>query len=204
MEWWSRLRRYLRGVSKFVIPALVAALVTLVIEYFAKPQLEARKERITERHRIRRETRSHFRLLSYHFGRLLVYAQRGDDDVLDAMRGLRFQEVLDPLRNHTDALRDALARQEGMDDTIAEDSLLECIAASEALLLLYDSGREEQADQFAIRIVDPLFDLAADAGSTTWWRPVRRRRLRTQLSGLLASSKGDEGTAGSGEGVERG
>ena len=38
-----------------LIPALVAALVTLVIEYVAKPYLEVRKDQITERYADMRE-----------------------------------------------------------------------------------------------------------------------------------------------------
>lgn len=41
--------------SQFFVPALVAALVTLTIEYFAKPGLDARKERNLERSRRRRD-----------------------------------------------------------------------------------------------------------------------------------------------------
>ncbi len=42
---------HLRLVDKILVPAFVAAAVTLLIEYVAKPGLEVRKERILVRHR---------------------------------------------------------------------------------------------------------------------------------------------------------
>jgi hypothetical protein len=47
--------------SKVLVPAIVAAVVTLLIEYLAKPRLEARKERLLER---ARDKRSLIRVLS--------------------------------------------------------------------------------------------------------------------------------------------
>lgn len=51
-----------------LISALVAALVTLAIEYAAKPQLEARKERILEGERMRRELNAVLNLAHSNFG----------------------------------------------------------------------------------------------------------------------------------------
>ena len=39
-----------------LISAVTAAVITMVVEYLAKPGLEARKDRILEVHRARRET----------------------------------------------------------------------------------------------------------------------------------------------------
>lgn len=47
--------RTLRAMENILVPALVAAMVSLLMEYAAKPRLEARKERILESHRVVRE-----------------------------------------------------------------------------------------------------------------------------------------------------
>lgn len=69
-------------VEQIVIPALVAAIVTLGIEYFAKPQLEARKERILARARTRAEVHRQVQRIGYFLGYL-----DGTDNVGAPVRG---------------------------------------------------------------------------------------------------------------------
>lgn len=61
--------------SEFLVPALVAAFVTLAIEWAAKPRLEARKERILDRARLRREAITLIHLGHSNYGMLSDFRQ---------------------------------------------------------------------------------------------------------------------------------
>lgn len=65
-------------LSSVLIPALVAAVVTLFVEYLAKPHLEVRKERVLHRHRCAQELREAFSKLSFEVGRFQARENTAD------------------------------------------------------------------------------------------------------------------------------
>ncbi|WP_410662042.1 hypothetical protein [Amycolatopsis sp. lyj-84] len=64
-----------------LISALTAAMVTLLIEYVAKPRLETRKDRIVEAARVRRDVRARMLALSYKISLFQIYIE--DDRALE-------------------------------------------------------------------------------------------------------------------------
>ena len=58
-------------VQAVLTSALVAAVVTLGIEFFAKPRLEARRDRVLEQYRRHRAVRQHADVLTHWLGRLI-------------------------------------------------------------------------------------------------------------------------------------
>jgi len=79
-------------IQTALISAGVAAFVTLLIEYFAKPALEARKERILANHRRRREALDRIDDALFVIGRLETYGG---------------PEELDPLSRHIELAEEA-------------------------------------------------------------------------------------------------
>jgi|ERR1035437_3886897 hypothetical protein len=106
-------------MGNVVVPALVAAVVTPGIEFFAKPSLEARKERITEKHRAERDARRHFRVLSFHLGRLLAWMKEDPAERLPE----QMQSIERDLTAALDQMVEAIARSETASDDLAEDCL---------------------------------------------------------------------------------
>jgi hypothetical protein len=70
------------ALSTALLSAVVAAFVTLLIEYFVKPSMEARKDRILARYRREREAIDNLDDGLFLIGRLLA---QGEPDVGDPM-----------------------------------------------------------------------------------------------------------------------
>lgn len=170
-----------------VVPALVAAVVTLGIEFFAKPSLEARKERITERHRAERDARRHFRVLSFHFGRRLVSARDESARIPELM------QLIEPdMKTALDQMFEAIARSETASDDLAQDCLLEFGSACRAYLIMREHGHltQEAADRMVLSVLDPLSDIAGEAVDAPSWRLLRRKRIRSKLADLSPMAGG--------------
>lgn len=76
-----------------LISALTAALVTLIIEYAAKPRLEARKDRIVAASRSRRELRAKYLALSYRADRVTNSIDKSIIPELSEVEALRAESL---------------------------------------------------------------------------------------------------------------
>lgn len=173
-------------MREVVIPALVAAIVTLGIEFFAKPSLEARKERITERFRGQREARRHFRALAFELGRVLVYLDSESADVPPDFRGARLRVMRGSMRSHLDSMVTELAPGLESRDSFVEDALLEFAALCEVYLM---SASEDEAASLDIagELLNPLADLVSEAIRAPAWRQRKRRRIQAAIDALPGS-----------------
>lgn len=77
-----------------MVSALTAAVVTVLIEYFAKPRLEVRKDRILEAARLRRNVAAQLTALR---SKLLIYVE-------DTQEGQARTEWLEPIRQLDEAI----------------------------------------------------------------------------------------------------
>jgi hypothetical protein len=102
------------AVSTALLSAGVAAFITLVIEYFAKPGLEARKDRILSSHRRRREAIDRFDDALFLIGRLL--ASQEDPEIGKIMSPAVAAEAVPLLKYST---RDIHVRGERLEDLIS-------------------------------------------------------------------------------------
>jgi hypothetical protein len=164
-----------------VLPALVAAIVTLGIEYFAKPSLEARKERLMERHRAGREARRSFRVLSFQFGRLAAWAEIRSPAMDERRPGIERE-----LRVALDEVLGRLAATEAPDDDLGQEALSQFAAVCEAYLVMAAANHLSPSDA-ALMVkeqMEPRHDLAEEGLHVPRWRFLRRRRIRTDLVDL--------------------
>jgi hypothetical protein len=171
-------------MEKVLIPALVAAAVTLMIEYLAKPWLEVRKERILVRHRAVGE---------------LIRAR----DILDARLWPLFRVGQPWDAHHTpEAVDDALAATRHALDALAAARNripMEVSASMRPVLLdLHNVLRglrshfanntwEEKRDQREViqQCADWTLELSAYLDTPRWrWR--KRRALKNEAGGYMA------------------
>ena len=159
-------------MDKVLVPALVAAFVTLLIEYVAKPRLEARKERILERHR---DTRA------------LVRAYGDVERRLGAFLALR------EMPEHADRLgsarTDLVDRLRGFHETyfgtefveagpLTAKAFLNFTGVAGAAIWLAERS-DEDFDRYAVADLDPLTDAMSEVLHLPRWR-WRRRRLASR------------------------
>ncbi|WP_146159621.1 hypothetical protein [Allonocardiopsis opalescens] len=150
-------------ITTVLIPAAVAVCTTLLVEYFAKPWLEARKERILEAHRARREAAAVGRRIYFDLGRL-------EDPVPEDM----------PEPNRTTLVNEVKAKRESiLADSRELERMLPRIGGVNALTLLIaarvigtvqGTALSDASDAKVAEVrgaVGPLFDLL----ELGWWRP---------------------------------
>jgi hypothetical protein len=176
-------------MGQVLVPALVAAVVTLGIEFFAKPSLEARKERITQGHRAERDVRRHFRLLSFHLGRLMSWTRKASADRLPE----QIQSIERDMKAPLDQMIEAIAQSEEASEGLARDCLLQFGSACTAYLIMAEQSHlsQEAGDRMVQSVLSPLSDIADEAVHTSSWRLIRRKRIRSKLADLSNPGAGE-------------
>ena len=169
-------------MDNVLVPALVAAFVTLVIEYVAKPRLEARKERILERHR---ETRALLRLfgqVTFQMGQHAVVVTDPRDDEEDLVAALR-EATLDRMSAFAAAYTDAGPLSL---TGLGEEAVAAFAADSLALIRARQHGvvAEEGVDAQLVTRYDRLAQAVGEAVDVKPWQWRRRARARRALDAL--------------------
>lgn len=158
------------------MPALVAAIVTLLIEYLAKPRLEARKERLLERARDERSLTRALSLVHISFAALSDPAALGNAPAFARAEVRRATEYVQRVRESSvtllirlpEATRSLLGRSAGF--ALAKIMILEEVLVAPAnadALAPAARGLKEANGQIAI-LLDYLLCPS--------WRPLRKVR----------------------------
>lgn len=160
-----------------LVSAGVSVVVTLGIEYFAKPRLEVRRDRILEKHRRRRAVMTHWRALERGLRRLIERVRqekpcRHDDDDLHAS-----------ISEHVGGLKATIAVS---DDELKNLETTDMLAVAEAWDE-YESVRagvgrrtNYELDQLVKVEVQPLSERTFELIAVPRWRGRRRRQVRAQ------------------------
>lgn len=152
--------------------AFVAAVVTLLVEYFAKPGLEARKEEILDGQRLARGLAAKLQLAEHLFAKL--FASLDQDSPMqafenpDAIRA-RIVQTIDPV------MEAVASGQLRISDT-GRGSLMAYVAVVEF-------WRDDVGGDFRENAENALefLDLALEGLRTPWWRRRSVARLRRTL-----------------------
>lgn len=167
-----------------LISALVAAVITLGIEFFAKPSLEARKDRIVDQQRSRRGAKQAFGTVSFHVGQigLLHRSPTGIPDVDQK----RLTKANDLLRSNLEDLQSRLAAGGDELDGLGKAGVYHFSAAAEAYVFFVDNLGPDAAPtrEFFARVVDPMVDMVDELLKVPRWQGRRGRRLRAELDAL--------------------
>ena len=171
-------------METWLVSALVAGVVTLLIEYAAKPGLEARKERILAKEHGKRERVEAYDRLVFEIERYRATSNKETG---------RREELLDQ------ALRRAFAEVEGLyllgrrTDVSSDDPFAVAVDSScailEAVRLVYlDDSEHRKVLPIVEETLQEVLDLAADARKLRWWNWRKRSRLRRELESVRTSN----------------
>lgn len=157
-------------VSNILVSALVAIVTTLVIEYLAKPGLEARKERILEEARGRRLVLSRLRLTAFLFRKL--HESLHQDSPMQAFEDP--EVIMRRIRATIDATVEVAM---GGDFGLTESERI----SLHAYIAVLEFWRDEPMDfeQNSDMVLDCL-ELAMKALGTPGWRVVANYRIRQE------------------------
>jgi len=168
-----------------LISALVAAVVTLGIEFFAKPSLEVRKDRIVDNHRTRRGVLRSYNKLTFDLTRLATELRGGIPT--GGPHATQVTEINQLIRDGSRELRtlDAAGGRE-LDD-LDEVGVFSFGAALQGYVsLLGEHGEfDPRARIYVLQILCPLSDLVEESLMTPRWR-WRLRQLRIRAVGEFA------------------
>jgi hypothetical protein len=162
-----------------LISALVAAVVTLGIEYFAKPSLEVRKDRIVDQHRTRREVLRSYNKLVFDVARLTV--QLREEGAPVTYRHSQVAELNDLIREESKRLRSLVAAggRELRDLEEAGVFLFGSALQGYVAVLARHGDDDPTGWIYVLELLDPLTDLVEQALATPRWRwRLRQRRIR--------------------------
>jgi hypothetical protein len=178
-------------VSKFAIPALVAAFVTLVIEYLAKPSLEVRKDRLLEASRATRRAVAAFERCCVQVGRVAVHV--ADGETWDFLRAKAYED----LATDGDVLTSELFGTPQLAPHV-ERALMGFAAAVKIIEHHHELGSSAAVVDAAFRDrVQPYCDVAADALALRWYQFRATRAVIARLDDLdpLVSKEASEDQA---------
>ena len=151
-------------MENVLVPALVAAFVTMLIEYVAKPNLEVRKERILERHRDRRILFRAFGSVYYRLGKMSVVLEADGRDP-------RATEIRDLLREGIESFEATFAERGAALTSLQKQTLVHFVGAVNGM-------RTCKTDAQFDRLTDEwLIPLAHAAYTTQTIRRWQRRRI---------------------------
>jgi hypothetical protein len=160
--------------STVLTSALVAAVVTLSIEYFAKPGLEARKDRIVERQKRRRAVLEHVRGLGYQLGGLLYRVEGGATGLDDDDRAT--------IQVHLTALIATIASGGSEVDDLEAEGISD-MTATWSVILEPAAERPQGSDSLSYLIGE--LHAMGDAVEGLLIVPTRRRRKRKRAAAQL-------------------
>lgn len=159
-----------------LISATVAAIVTLLIEYTAKPRLEARKERILTGQRHAREVRAAWNRVNFEFGRLLAWERRPPVP-LDRLR-----ELAANIRRDVRTILDLSQSSHIALSEFDEAALLHGTVDAEMLAVMIEKDADlDEVFSFARQKAEPAMDAADAALELRWWHRRTKARYREIL-----------------------
>jgi hypothetical protein len=161
----------LGGWATVLTSALVAAFVTLLIEFMAKPRLEARKERIVEEYSNTRALIRALNLCQYHIGRFVVHLDSPSRTQIDH---LLFLNVKEDLSSASVELQRILLEGELRIHYFLEN-LLEYFCESLYLWRVLEQQQVQlsEIEELFVGRIEPLCDLLAEVSvwnSWIWWK----------------------------------
>jgi hypothetical protein len=166
------------GVMRtFIVPALVAAVVALGIEYLAKPRLEVRKERILARHRDTRTAIGNINSLLYVCGRLSALLESGL-----SLPG-RTQDFRADMLAEAKAYMVVSARTDLRINQRVESVLILFAAACETCFIFARKSVKD-ADDFFRTVIDPMSDHVGELLDLHGLRWRKRRILVRSIESL--------------------
>ena len=171
-------------IESVLLPLVVAAVTTLLIEYAAKPRLEVRKDRILEQHRAEREVRRTLDHAEYLRGRLEAIRDAGSAYPLEDVPA----QVATEYAATTEKLRD-LAAHVNLRPKTVDDLLTTACARSWAFGVLVMRASAEEARKPNADL-DEVIGLLVELLETPRFRVLKRRALIRQA---VRFSPTDEG-----------
>lgn len=171
-------------MSNLLASALVAAVVTMLIEYIAKPGMEARKERILEGTRVTRSTIAELQLAQHLFSKLS--AARHQDSPMQSFESepemrARIVRTIDPVM-------EAAASGKVRTSPAARHASMAYVAVVE--FWRDDFGGDDESNA---QTVVEFAQLAITAMRTPWWR---RRQLSSIQDTLTRQGFAADGSRG--------
>lgn len=151
--------------------ALVAAVVTLLLEYFAKPALEVRKDRVLHQARAKRETIAAMRRATFAIGRILTYRHEEPDAWND--------HIVNLAKSAEEIVIDSVPKLD-VDDTLDDWWYKVTPVTCGFLILVQHEWPSEDAWDDIDRASDQL-EAILDAAELPRYRVLKRRRLLENL-----------------------
>jgi hypothetical protein len=165
-----------------LIPAFVAAFVTLSIEYAAKPRLDARRERILELHEAARKADRAFGLLCALVGRYMAWFEEGGGPID------RLDELVIQAETACAELESALLIGDNLPLPRVYLKALDTVATR---ALAWTTVRRHGVShgellRYVAEQIDPLIDLADEARRLSWWQQRRRQDVHARIEATAA------------------
>ncbi|MEU1763334.1 hypothetical protein [Micromonospora sp. NPDC005652] len=160
-----------------------AVFVTLAVEYLAKPRMEARKERILEDARLRRELVT--AIMDLTLSAVILITDIPADASPEVKRTLRAERArhYDRLRSRIDALHDDAGRYARAYRGVQRAAALEYLNCVKGLVLS-ERTRYRQAEAVHTLAVPVVTILEA-----TLWHPIRFQNARSEFDDLVADTE---------------
>ncbi|MFI7573909.1 hypothetical protein [Micromonospora sp. NPDC049497] len=163
--------------------AVTALIVTLGIEYAAKPRLEARKERILAAHRSRRELSAALTAIGLSATFLSIDIPKDADQQSRETLRVERQRHYDRLREHAQAMADNMDRHAGMFYSGPMKVVMSYIGTAQGIMLSQRT-RHDKAQQ----ILDLTGQMALILDGR-WWQVVARVRALWKFQELVQRSQ---------------
>jgi hypothetical protein len=164
--------------------AATAGVVTLLVEYVAKPRMEARKERILAAHRSRRELLDLIADLTQSAGVIGTEIPTGADRKLqDKIRDERRRQLERLETKAIDLFDNVNTRYSASYVGPIRDQVVAYASCVYGILLSPMSQRRKA------ELITSLGEAMIGILAPNWWRPTRHSEARTKLSALIADAE---------------
>jgi hypothetical protein len=181
---WSAASPAGADIESIVVAAIVATLVTTIIEFLAKPFFEVRKERVLAKHKAVWELERALRLFTTRLGRAsLPIGLEGDSKAISDF-ALYLSDEAREIENRVVTCEGSIPKSVagsihyGLGFHAALVDVADLIARSD----LTDAHRA-LVIEFIVNALGTNFDQPADYFATSSWRVFRRLNLRWKMRG---------------------
>lgn len=168
----------MNSFATVLIAALTSAAVALAIEWAAKPRLEARKDRILEQSRAKREIELQLQIIVSLSGSLMVNISSLESTERGLILSL-LEENRTEIKSASRDLERALAVAYAKIDTPVRNAILRSIGAIQGYTLAGELGDETLGIDLAV-----ASGRALDMYHTHRWQVHKRRKLAARISSL--------------------
>lgn len=171
--------------SSVLVPALVALVVSLSTEYFAKPSLEARKERILDERRQHRSVMEQYRAVA---SRIIMLSTIAEHRKRYPNTGKLEAAMHAALRAEVDALLKVMTGAANGHLRLLQTGVYQFAAAVSAFEDRHDSGEDQETiDRVLLEGIVPLLNLMSDAVQIRRWRRRQRERMQARIQAVFES-----------------